>query len=301
MKLHIQELKLQAEEDPSEVKKWRLTINEKQKMLEPSYQRLQKVMQKFEDEEANIKEQERKQECDILRSKRLCFNCTRAGHRASDCTSKGTCKNCKAKHHTSICEKERNQERRELLISTVEQGVIYPIVVVKVNGIACRALLDAGSGSSYISTKLADLMSKKPVRVEHRKVDTKISTTTRKVEVFQVKLQSLNEHFSIEVEAGRVDRGELLTTSNPKYQEIIHKYSHLHGVEMLYKGEKNELPVHMILGASMYFRIKTPTKPRIGKPGDPIAELTKLGWVIMSPGHEADLSNMFLPSHQALI
>ena len=548
LKLHIQELRLQAEEDPSEVKKWRLTINEKQKMLEPSYQRLQKVMQTFQDEEANIKEQERKQECekemamekmklqqrlrmerqslesrsqsksdmpgksvmiklpkleitkfkgthvdwfrfwnqfktevdqqnieqitkfnylkefiepkvrslidninhdaegyerakqilkskygkdseivnahvqiifnlphvrgtspskihqfyqrllpsvqalesmgklkeisgytratldklegiradlvrldddwqqwgfphlvaalskwternpvpesvkdrvfatntaflhkrscvycnsedhksiectkvkakgerrDILRSKRLCFNCTRAGHRASDCTSKGTCKNCKAKHHTSICEKERNQEHRELLMSTVEQGVIYPVVVVKVNGITCRALLDTGSGSSYISTKLADLMNKKPVRVEHRKIDTMISTTTRKVEVFQVNLQSLNEYFSIEIEAGRVDRGELLTTSNPKYQEIIHKYSHLHGVEMLDKGEKNELPVHMILGASTYSRIKTPTKPRIGKPGDPIAELTKLGWVIMSPGHEADLSNMF--------
>ena len=64
LKLHLQELKLQAEEDPSEVKKWRLTINEKQKMLEPSYQRLQKVMQTFQDEEANIKEQERKQECE---------------------------------------------------------------------------------------------------------------------------------------------------------------------------------------------------------------------------------------------
>ena len=96
---------------------------------------------------------------DILHSKRLCFNCTRAGHRASDCTSKGTFKNCKAKHHTSICEKERNQEHRELLMLTVEQGVIYPVVVVKVNGITCRALLDTGSGSSYISTKLADFMN----------------------------------------------------------------------------------------------------------------------------------------------
>ena len=35
---------------------------------------------------------------------------------------------------------------------------------------------------------------------------------------------------------------------------------------MLGKGEKNELAVHMILGASTYSRIKTPTKPRIGKP-----------------------------------
>ena len=33
LKLHIQELKLQAEEDPSEVKKWRLIINQKQSSL----------------------------------------------------------------------------------------------------------------------------------------------------------------------------------------------------------------------------------------------------------------------------
>ena len=44
------------------------------------------------------------------------------------------------------------------------------------------------------------------MRVEHRKIDRMTSTTARKVEVFQVKLQSLNEHFRIEVEAGRVDR-----------------------------------------------------------------------------------------------
>ena len=87
------------------------------------------------------------------------------------------------------------------------KGVIYPVVVVKVSGITCRALLDTDSGSSYIKRKLADLMNRKQVRVEHKKLDTIISTTTRKVEVFQVKLQSLNEHFSIEVEAGRVDRG----------------------------------------------------------------------------------------------
>ncbi len=29
-------------------------------------------------------------------------------------------------------------------------------------------------------------------------------------------------------------------------------------------------------------------------PGEPVAELTSLGWTIMSPGKEADLSNIFL-------
>ena len=40
---------------------------------------------------------ERKQ---MLSSKRLCFNCTKGGHRASQCKSRG-CMKCKGKHHTS--------------------------------------------------------------------------------------------------------------------------------------------------------------------------------------------------------
>ena len=48
--------------------------------------------------------------------------------------------------------------------------------------------------------------------------------------------------------------------------------------------QKKELPAHVILGASDYLRIKTMTKPRIGQPGEPVAEKTQLGWTIISPG-----------------
>ena len=37
---------------------------------------------------------------------------------------------------------------------------------------------------------------------------------------------------------------------------------------------KQELPVHVILGASEYAKLKTSSVPRVGKPGEPIAELT---------------------------
>ena len=60
------------------------------------------------------------------------------------------------------------------------------------------------------------------------------------------------------------------------------------------REEKSNLPVHIILETSEYARIKTPNKPRMGRPGEPIAELTKFGWTILSPGKEVDLNNMFL-------
>ena len=56
---------------------------------------------------------------------------------------------------------------------------------------------------------------------------------------------------------------------------------------------KAELPVHIGVGASDFSKIKTNIPARIGKTGEPAAELIKFGWKIMSPGQE-DHSNVYL-------
>ena len=60
------------------------------------------------------------------------------------------------------------------------------------------------------------------------------------------------------------------------------------------KDTKSQLPVHVIFGSGKYTRIKTETKPCVRKEGGPIAELTKMGWFIMSPGTEFDRNRMLL-------
>ena len=80
-----------------------------------------------------------------LSLKELCFNCTRPNHKASECKSRTACQKCQRRQHTSICEKTKAQ-----LLTTLDVGkgaVAYPVVVVEVNGIRCRALLDTGAGS----------------------------------------------------------------------------------------------------------------------------------------------------------
>ena len=57
---------------------------------------------------------------------------------------------------------------------------------------------------------------------------------------------------------------------------------------------KVELPNHLILGAREYTRIKVQEMPRVGQPGEPIAELTRLGWVLMSPGEEVELGKLMV-------
>ena len=53
--------------------------------------------------------------------------------------------------------------------------------------------------------------------------------------------------------------------------------------------EKEQLPVHIILGASDFAKIKMEKSPQVGKIGEPFAELTKMGQVMMSPGRESDV------------
>ena len=57
---------------------------------------------------------------------------------------------------------------------------------------------------------------------------------------------------------------------------------------------KSYLPVHVILGAGVFAKIKTGTRPRVGSQGDPVPEHTKLGWFMLSPGEESVTSRVLL-------
>ena len=119
-------------------------------------------------------------------------------------------------------------------------------------------------------------------------------TSTKLVGIYNLKLSDTGNKFYIETEVARVERSDLLTLDNPKYKEILANHSHLHGIIMQDEDEKERLPVHLILGAGDYSKIKTTSKPRIGSPGELVVELTKFGCTIMSPGEEVNLNKMLL-------
>ena len=137
-------------------------------------------------------------------------------------------------------------------------------------------------------------LGKKPVRREHRCIDMMMHSTKKLVEIYDVNIVNLKGDFELSTEVTKVEKNVLLTIPNPKYQEMLKSHKHLSGITMDDQDEKAELPVHMIIGTNQYPKIKTKTPARIGNPGKPIAELTKFGWIIMSPVPEQDLTSMYL-------
>ena len=235
--------------------------------------------------------------CALLpEEKALCFNCTGPQHGAADCKSKMGCQKCHKRHHTSIC---NNPPLEKTLLKTAQaeskDTVTYPVVIVDVEGIKCRALLDTGAGSSYASAALLDRIPKRQSKKETRKIEMMLGTTTREVELSTIEIKGTLSKFSMSVEVTKVNKGELFFIDNPKYQQLIAGNPHLKGVVMEDRDTKHQLPIHVILGASEYAKLKTHTAPKVGKPGQPVAELTQFGWTIMSPGKESlNLSNMLL-------
>ena len=206
----------------------------------------------------------------------MCFNCSGSKHRASECKSKTGCQTCGAKHHSSLCEKADT-----LLVASSSESVIYLVVVVCVKGVCCRALLDTAAGSSYISSAMVRHLGMKPNRTEQRHIEMLMANTVKTFNIHELEISSDNGTFTLETEVTQVDRDVIMKIPNPKYQDALKKYSHLKGVQI-------------ILGASDYSRIKTSTGTGVGNPGEPIAEYTRLGWTLMSPGKVGEHESMML-------
>ena len=97
----------------------------------------------------------------ILAKKRLRFNCALGSHRASQCQSKTSCQNCQKRHHTSICDTAQSDDAKKVVMTPSGEGV-FPVILLKVDNIITRAVIGTGAGTSYVSAKVGNLLTKKP-------------------------------------------------------------------------------------------------------------------------------------------
>ena len=129
-----------------------------------------------------------------MKEKKLCYNCTGKYHCAAECRSKRSCNNCNKRHHTSICNKKTKSVLT--LASSEVNNVIYPVVVVLINDIKYRVFLESGAGSSYISSTIANLLRKPPVRKETKRIEMMVNLTLRNIEIYEATIEDLLRNFA---------------------------------------------------------------------------------------------------------
>ena len=196
--------------------------------------------------------------------------------------------------------KGRNSEGVLTAHGPDNKEVVYPIILVEIDGIKTHALLDTGAGSSYASSKLINLLNKRPKETLTKRIDMMLGSSTTNVEVYSATLGAVNGSFDMNIELTKVHKPQLLTLDNPNYATLLNKYSHLKGVKIEDNDTRPQIPIHVVLGASEYATVKTSTAQRVGKPGQPVAEKTLLGWTLMSPGRE-DVGSPVLLTQSALV
>ena len=123
----------------------------------------------------------------VLAHKKLCFNCTETKDRAAECKCKNSRLKCGQRHHTSIC-----SGRNQLLTITGEKEgrVVYPVVMVSVEGVLCRALLYTGAARPYASAVLLAKLSRRTNTREVRHVEMMLGPTTREVALATITVRS---------------------------------------------------------------------------------------------------------------
>ena len=148
----------------------------------------------------------------------------------------------------------------------------------------CRAFLIL---DLEISAALASKINQKPRKKKPKKIEMMFHTTTKQAKIFDVTMQNTEENFEFKTQLNKLEKDTVLYLPNPNYQAFISHLPHLNEIKLNNTVKEKELMVHVILGVSDYAKIKMLQRSRIEQPGDPIAELTRFGWFIISLTHES--------------
>ena len=69
-------------------------------------------------------------------------------------------------------------------------------VIVNIERTKCRALVDTGSGASYVSSTIISLINqktnKKPIKTERKQIETIVNSSMKNIPVYFVKKKDIN-------------------------------------------------------------------------------------------------------------
>ncbi|CAG9130227.1 unnamed protein product [Plutella xylostella] len=245
---------------------------------------------------------------EFVQTNKLCFNCLAANHPVFSCRVTTRCRVCHKKHHTLLHTNKSPQslsenkgklqegvtafnaqtvpDESEKVVSRAtktQSQVLLATALVKVESSAgsnvLRSLLDQGSQASFITEAAVQLLRLK--RVPNKCVvsgvgsDKKPSCASNYV--VEIKIQSLHDPDCVVNVKAHVLRK--LTSFIPDRQVKLQWWSELSQVKLADPSFATPSKIDLLLGAEVYGQIIVDGLFK-GPPGTPLAQNTKLGWII---------------------
>ena len=89
------------------------------------------------------------------------------------------------------------QKKCKNVINKKTSHMTHPVVVSEVEGVKCRALIDTGAKSSYISSKLISRLNKKTIRKESKPIETLMHSVVQKTVIYELQIRDTDHEFTI--------------------------------------------------------------------------------------------------------
>jgi len=236
----------------------------------------------------------------LVQEKRLCYNCLRANHAASNCESNFRCMVCRGKHHTSLHHDKpvstTNGYVRKTVNGAGHNKIALPVVAVKVKSphsartVDTYALLDPGSTASFATEALIKELgiTGKPRQVTLTTLeneDVESWTTSCSLSVSDtygsesIELPTVYTRSSLPIRKGNV-----ATMAD------LSRWPHLRGINL---PTATAAEVTLLIGQDSPESL-TPMTIIPGRTGEPYAILTRLGWALNGPlgGSDTETRNI---------
>ena len=230
---------------------------------------------------------------DIVKEKKLCFNCLRKGHQSAECFSTISCRNteCNKRHHTLLHNTvDNNTDVQEVSVANAGRvsnsaRVYLQMIPVRISGpsghiMSTYALLDSASEISLIHEDLADDLGltgpKKTLSI--RTLTSEMSSPSRRVSL-SLRPDDVDGH-SVHIKEAWTTKA--MFRCNEQCVGENESAEHLKNIPF---PDIKPSDVKILIGANVpeaHLQIES----RVGAPNEPIAVKTKLGWTLIGIGKD---------------
>lgn len=227
-----------------------------------------------------------------IKSWSLCCNCFRPNHIARDCPSHNTCRTCNKKHNTLLHFEPRRQapppesESSNAHVNVLQDSQDQKVTLLKTalvnvedssgNQFTCRAFLDDGSESSFITEACVSSLGLRKQKTNIKITGLSSSSIGSAKFKVSLNLSSLTQGASFSVDALVVSK---VTAPMPKLPINISTFSYLRDLPLADPKFYEPNQIDILLGADVVASIIR-AGLKNGPKNTPIAQNTVLGWVL---------------------